>query len=342
MAAPIFIVGAPRSGTTLLRNLLRSHPRLSFPEESHFIPLFYRTYGDPANDREALALGAAILKLQFVRDWNLGLDAQIFAGLRSYADVVSRLFECWAEKEHKPRWGDKTPQNVLHIPTLVGLFPECKILHIIRDGRDVALSWMRIGFGPKNVYTAAQAWKRYVSAGIQAGKDLPAGKGLPDNYREVRFELLLLRTEPILEEICTFIGEQFDPRMLAPTPLPEPATRRYNLKVAAGDQFQAVMRRQTELDRSHREGWKSNMSKRQLATFESVAGELLTELNYPIAAVPRRIGPIERGCWLGHQLWLSLLWRLGSRNKIRWLATDLQIRWAGLIGSLKRKRTRSE
>jgi Sulfotransferase family len=65
--APIFIVGCPRSGTNLLRDLLRSHPRLAFPGESHFIPEFYKGYGDPKNEREARRLGARILRVNWVR-----------------------------------------------------------------------------------------------------------------------------------------------------------------------------------------------------------------------------------------------------------------------------------
>src|SRR5262249_20192115 len=152
--SPIFIVGCPRSGTALLRDLLRSHPRLSFPGESHFIPALYRGYGDPNNEREACALASRILESAWVKAWGLALEPSAFAGERSYAKIVSRIFEAWAEKERKPRWGDKTPRYVVEIPLLMKLFPDAKILHIIRDGRDVALSWISAGFGPRNVFTA--------------------------------------------------------------------------------------------------------------------------------------------------------------------------------------------
>jgi len=81
--SPIFIVGCPRSGTGLLRNLLRSHPHLSFPTESHFIPKLYRAYGDPRNEREARTLAAVILKTDWVQRWEINLPASAFGHFRT-------------------------------------------------------------------------------------------------------------------------------------------------------------------------------------------------------------------------------------------------------------------
>ncbi|MFQ5615525.1 MAG: sulfotransferase, partial [Anaerolineales bacterium] len=226
---PIFIVGSPRSGTTLLRNLLRSHPRLTFPEESHFIPTYYKKYGNPKNEREACKLAEAILNLQFIRDWGLSITPSTFSGMRSYADIVDRLFEEWARSEQKPRWGDKTPHYVTQIPTLVEIFPACKIIHVIRDGRDVALSWMRFGYGPNNLYTAAKAWARFVAAGQEDGKKLPG-----ETYLEVRYEALIQQPEKTLRQVCAFLDEDFHPDTLKPTHLPVSGTRRYTPKQVPG------------------------------------------------------------------------------------------------------------
>ena len=205
-APPIFIVGCPRSGTSLLRNLLRSHPRLSFPSESHFIPILYRAYGDPANERAARGLAAKILRLEWVRRWRLDLGPGDFGDCRSYRAIVSRLFEAWMRREGKERWGDKTPQYVSHIPTLSELFPGCQILHIHRDGRDVALSLSARRIGPQNVYAAAQFWKARVSEGRRAGAALPPGR-----YHEVGYGSLLADPEGTMRGVCGFLGERFDP-----------------------------------------------------------------------------------------------------------------------------------
>ena len=108
---PIFIVGSPRSGTALLRDLLRAHPRITFPGESHFIPLFYRAYGDPRTAADAQALGGRILKLRWVKRWGLDLDPDSFRDCRTFRSVIATLYEAWTAKEGKERWGDKTPTS---------------------------------------------------------------------------------------------------------------------------------------------------------------------------------------------------------------------------------------
>jgi len=184
-AAPFFIVGCPRSGTSLLRDLLRSHPRISIPGESHFLPAFFRGYGDPGDEPGAPRLAERILGLHWVKAWLLPLTPDVFAGDRTFRQVVTRLFAAHAASEGRERWGDKTPHYVREIPTLVEIFPGCRIIHIYRDGRDVALSWLATGFQPRNLFTAARTWKEYVCAGRQSGRTLP-----PEFYLEVRYESL--------------------------------------------------------------------------------------------------------------------------------------------------------
>ena len=95
---PIFVVGCPRSGTTLLRDLLGAHPALTFPPESHFIPGFFRAYGDPRSEEEARRLAAAVLRTSWVRSWQIDLVPADFAACRSYGEIVSLVFEAWARK----------------------------------------------------------------------------------------------------------------------------------------------------------------------------------------------------------------------------------------------------
>jgi len=194
--SPIFIVGCPRSGTALLRNLLRSHPHLAFPTESHFIPAYYRGYGDPRSAREARRLAESILRLYWVRIWKLSLRPGDFADCRSFREVVCRLFETFARQQGKRRWGDKTPHYVAQIPVLLELFPAAKILQIIRDGRDVALSWLKTRMEPRNLYTAARMWRELVRAGREAGARLPR-----ETYLEVRYERLLAEPEQTMREV---------------------------------------------------------------------------------------------------------------------------------------------
>jgi hypothetical protein len=211
--SPIFVVGCSRSGTSLLRDLLRSHSNIAIPDESHFIPGFYRGFGDPRTDREARWLAARIMRLGWVRRWDLRLDPSSLAHCRSYRDLICALYGEVARREGKPRWGDKTPQYVAEIPSLLELFPAAKIIHIYRDGRNVALSWIPMDFGPANLYTAATAWKTSVVSGRRAGS------GHSDSYLEVRYETLLDDPEETMRRVCAFVGEEFTDAVMRPTPL---------------------------------------------------------------------------------------------------------------------------
>ncbi len=322
MTAPIFIVGCPRSGTALLRNLLRAHPNLTFPDESHFIPSFYRAAGDPRTEEEARALAARILALFWIRNWGLALSADDFSDCRSYRAVVCRLFEAWARAENKPRWGDKTPQYLTELPTILELFPEAKILHIYRDGRDVALSWLKVGFEPGNVYKAANLWRERVQWARKDACALP-----PATYLEVSYELLLTDTRRTMEEVCRFVEEPFSEAVLTPNILklerrvllnrPPPAHKRRNW---------------TTVMASNRDLWKTQMSRRDQVLFESVAGDLLAGLGYECPGPTRRISPPERLFWEAHHWYRYAMHRVRLPNARHRLLTFVRIQLANLRG----------
>jgi hypothetical protein len=280
--SPVFVVGAPRSGTGLLRDLLRSHPNLAFPDESHFLPRFYRAHGDPGSDAEARALAGRILGVRWVRAWRVPLDPDDFADCRSYAEVVSRLYGAVAARDGKQRWGDKTPQYVTEIPTLLRLFPRARVLHIVRDGRDVALSQIRVRFGPENVYAAARAWKRFVEIGRRDGSRFP------ENYLEVRYESLLREPEPTLRAVCDFLGEPFADEVLRPSFLP----RRMRRPLIGRPSGWIIS--ETDIATWNVERWRSSMPRSDRAVFETVAGDLLAELGYETEGLAATISPALR------------------------------------------------
>jgi hypothetical protein len=316
--APIFIVGCPRSGTSLLRDLLRSHPHLTFPTESHFIPVFYRGYGNPRSGREAVRLARRILSIHWIQDWKLNVEADDFEGERTFSGVVSRLFGEYARTQHKERWGDKTPHYVTEIPTLREIFPACKIIHIYRDGRDVALSWLRVGFQPRNLFTAARLWRTYVSIGRAAGRNLPA-----DAYTEIRYETLLDRPEEEMQRACAFVGEPYDSTVLQPDFIER--VRRGRI---VGKQTVRNMISRTEIVGGNTNKWKEGMPVQDRVLFESVAGDLLASLGYEIEGRARPVPGLEELRWKAHHRLMWLLNRLNTIGNMRLLHTDIQMRWA--------------
>ena len=319
--SPIFIVGCPRSGTHLLRNMLRSHPNLSFTGESHFIPKFYKAFGNPKSEKEAKKLASAILNLQWLQPWHLSLDPASFANDRSYAQIVRRIFEAWAQKESKPRWGDKTPHYVMEMPVLLELFPGCKFIHIIRDGRDVALSWLAINNGPTNVFTAARRWQYYVSTGQRVGRSLP-----DETYLEIQYEKLLAQPGGVMENICLFINEPFCEELLKPNPLILDYPERKPIFGQFTPSYNYALK--TTIVNKNASKWKSQMSCSDKVVFESVAGDLLKSLGYETTSKTRSISKLEQMFWQVHHAFLWTLNSLNSKDRIKWIKTDWTLRWA--------------
>jgi len=261
---PFFIVGSARSGTTLLRVMLNAHPEIAVPPESRFIVQLW-----PGTDEvDADALLARLQHHYRFQAWNLPIE-EVKREVRprpSYAQVIAAAYVAYARARGKSRWGDKTPRYVEHIALLARLFPDARFVHQIRDGREVALSYADVPFGPTSVAKAAELWAARVRAGIEGGRALG-----PARYMETRYEALVADLETAARELCEFLGVGFDPRMLdyAERSKGEVLARaaRYNPHVAG--------RPKTRL-----RAWERDMPATQVEIFEAVAGDVLSELGY--------------------------------------------------------------
>jgi len=331
MTRPIFVVGCPRSGTTLVRDLLRSHPNVTIAPETHFIPIFYRAFAEPASSQEVWQLARRILgSPRVARWWRISAAQPDFAACRTFSDVTRRVFELWAAKEGKPRWGDKTPHYVREIPLLLRLFPDAQIVHIVRDGRDVALSWVETRFEPGNLYVAARMWNEMVTKGRQDGTLLP-----PGSYLELRYESLLAEPEATMRSLCAFLNEPFDPAVLTPNRIAwdsngAPTWTRgpdFRVRIVGGNAG----------------GWRSRMSLRRRTLFESVAGGLLSELGYPVEGLARKISPGEKLLWETAHMMQSLSRKLRRLRRPSWRRTAFSLAWATLRrrGSKRRSAERA-
>jgi hypothetical protein len=284
---------------------------LTFPRESYFIPGFQRKYGDPQTERQARELAARVLKLPSIKQWGLDLSPKEFSDCRTFRQLVCRLFEAWARYENKPRWGDKTPDYVLEIPALFRLFPEAKFIHLLRDGRDVALSSLEACGDSGNVYTAALKWRDWVSAGLRAGAALPLGSCL-----EVKYESLLTDVRSTMEKVCEFLDEPFHEAVLAPTA------------------FGRSSRGASLPGRASLNRWTAAMSRDQRILFESVAGNVLKKLDYYTEEHTRWVTLPERLYWrLQHGV---RSWRRRSSGVVATEMAALETRCDSLVTRLEK------
>ena len=177
------------------------------PPESHFIPRLAPRNRDTPFDLER------ILEHPQIRSWDVDADKVRATAAEqhatSFAEAVDALFTTYARQEGKPRWGDKTPGYVEHLPQLASLFPTATFVHVIRDGREVATSLAELPWGPASPIAGAFWWRRKVRSGRRSGARLGRHR-----YHELRLEDLVRDPEGELRRLCAFIGEEFDPAML--------------------------------------------------------------------------------------------------------------------------------
>jgi hypothetical protein len=272
-----FVVGRGRSGTTLMRVILSAHPDMAIPGESPMIMQFSdfgRRYRGPQGFNVRL-LADDLTKSRAFRRW--GFDDELVhqilleAAPRDFPDAVRAMYEGFAIRRNKPRYGDKASRHVLHMDKIATLLPESRFVHMIRDGRNVTMSFLEAEFGASSFDEAAAEWNRFVRRGRVLGLELGQ-----ERYLEVRYERLVDEPELTVREVCAFLDLDFDPLMLqyyesAAEFIP-------NLGFPA--EHQNLARPPTKGLRD----WRKEMTPQQIARFEAIAGDLLDELGYERAA----------------------------------------------------------
>ena len=257
--APIFIGGAGRSGTTLVRVILDAHPNIACGPELKMLWMI----AQQAKEMEQ-TFGPVL------RDWYVEPEDI----RRLYGAFITGLMEQYRTRAGKPRVAEKTPGNVLAFLDLHRLFPDSPLIHIIRDGRDVissllTMNWTEPDGSPspftRDVRKAAEYWVTGVQAGRTAGADPEVGR----RYYEVRYEELVADPEQVLPPLFAFLDEPWDPRVLRF----HESDRTLGRESSAAQVTQPIYR--TALGR-----WQRELSPSQLVHVREVAGPLLLELGY--------------------------------------------------------------
>jgi protein-tyrosine sulfotransferase len=204
IAPPIFIGGAGRSGTTLLRVILDSHSRITCGPELKVMPVVAQLWADFQTTYAPI-----------VRNYHL--DARAID--RLFRDFVEGLLKPLQARTGKARMAEKSPNNVFYFQHLFRMFPDSAFIHVLRDGRDVIASLLTMDWrtpeGNPVPYTrsareAARYWRRAVEAARQFARST-AGSS---RFHEVRYENIVARPEPCLQELFAFLGETWEPDVL--------------------------------------------------------------------------------------------------------------------------------
>ena len=258
--SPIFIGGAGRSGTTLLRVILDAHPRVVCGPELKVTPLVCRLWQDfrygyfPA------------LQQHHLTEEDLA---------RSFRTLLMSLLEKDGLAAGKPRIAEKSPNNVFFFQHLHRLLPDSPLIHVIRDGRDVVCSlrgmdWRNPKTGQlldctRDAHGAATYWVQAVQAG-RAARQTPS---LARRYIELRYEKLIEAPEQTLQPLFEFLGEAWDSRVL-----------RYHeqKRNLAGESSADQVSRPINAGALAR--WKTDLSEADKAVVKEIAGPLLLELGY--------------------------------------------------------------
>ena len=271
--APFFIIGSGRSGTTLLRMILASHSQLTIPPETWYL----LRLGELLDVRRRLTPDEVDRVVQIMTnhyrwpDMNFAVSdfrrevAELDAP--HVHDIVEVVYQKHLDREHKHRWGDKTPGYIEIVPQLASLFPGAKFIHFVRDGRDVAKSFQALQWSGRWLHDNTREWveamdynERWVHSELSA------------QIFQARYEDLVLDTEKTVREICKFLGEQFEPGMLSW------AEKVDDLLPAREVGIHEKLKQTPDATFICR--WKKEMSNRELLVSEAFMGRHLEALGY--------------------------------------------------------------
>ncbi|MFL6238317.1 MAG: sulfotransferase family protein [Actinomycetes bacterium] len=210
---PIFVVGAHRSGTTLLQSLLGAHPRIAAPPEISFYGRIWSRraeFGDLTDDRVLRDVVECTLDRRTLRE--AGFDPssayeRARRGERTYAGVLTAVMAEFAAQHGKPRWCEKSPLQP--VSWLWEQFPTAQLVHIVRDPRDSVASHRNLPWANPPPAELARRWRAFTEAALRDHGD----RG-PSAYLRIRYEDLARAPAPVMREVFAFLDEEFDPAVL--------------------------------------------------------------------------------------------------------------------------------
>lgn len=253
----IFIIGAPRSGTTWLHALIANHPDVAATPEieqtffSRYLPPIVKGWEDELYN---IKRGAWVQGLPYL--WKEGeFDSFVQYFLTNvYVKILER-------KPDAKIIIDKQPEYAHHVKLIKRFIPNAKFIHIVRDGRNTVISMMsaakRVGFGEKEIKGAASAWVRYSQNAMLASQYADSC------YLEVKYEDLVKSEKETLSKIFDFCGLEWNDKL-----------------VVDNNEYSSPNPDISSAERRNGCAWVKKLSITQKYVFDQVAGELLIDLGY--------------------------------------------------------------
>lgn len=272
--SPIFIVGCPRSGTTLLRTIIASHSRLIIAPESHFLNYWVKEYGqlDLNKPEDLQSFWADFSKSQRFGYFQLNAD-DLLQKLKAQDEISFRaifqlLLSEYAAARQKPRWGEKTPAHYDFLETLLDWFPQARVLWLVRDPRAVVASLLQVEWSSNYTYANAYYW-------------LSSARLYREKWQQ-ESRVMLLKYEDLVadpaagtDKICAFLGEAVEPEML---------TRRSEKDVpnlhAGGWAKRHLQQVMQPIGQGAVEKWRSQLSSTQIAIIEHITRDAMGFYGY--------------------------------------------------------------
>lgn len=292
---PVFVIGYERSGTTLLMAMLACHPRIAVPEVGWLFPRIYPwryTYGDLSVDGNVRIMAAEMLFGLNQPLWGMSLnpvtavDEMIsMAPERSFAGIYTAMHLRYAKEfGNKPRWGQKTPNNLFFVPQILESFPNAQFIFIIRDGRDACATSLESAFGAGHIYGAAHTWN-LANAFVKPFRE----RYHSSTWLDVRYEEIVREPVKILKKMCDFLGEEYSPQMLD--------FYKTSIGVARGKQRDHAPLGHAVSDK-YVGIYRRLLSIRDQQVYAAVAGTTHKALGYELDVEPVEISEEEKALWI--------------------------------------------
>ena len=277
---PIFIVGAPRSGTTLLRAMLNRHPRIGLCDETYFfyyVHIRRRAFGDlsrPANRKRLIDSYFATSRMQRLKLDLPALGERLMQEGTSYPAFFAGILAFYAESQGKVRAGEKTPHHAWNTGELLEWYPNGRVIHLLRDPRDVTASLFNQPWGRKSAAANGALWVSLTHA-AEKSRENP-------RFMRMRYEDLIEKPEENLDRICRFLGETFYPAML-------------NAEKPVKADKPWFERAQGKLSKDRLGTWKDQLTPEEIRLVEWTAGPLMRQFGYAPSLSPAGAGLRLRG-----------------------------------------------